>query len=159
LARPSKYRPEFAEQAESLCKLGATDADLAAFFKVDERSINNWKDAHPEFLQSLKDAKTFSDERVERSLFERANGYSHPAIKIAVNASGDVTQVPFVEHYPPDTTAAIFWLKNRRPDRWRDVTRNEITGADGAELHLAGHEAAAKVAAILAVIKARVDEG
>jgi len=62
---------------------------------------------------------------VERSLYHRAVGYSHDAVKILTVARGDgrseVVQVPYVEHYPPDTTAAIFFLKNRRPDRWRDT--------------------------------------
>jgi hypothetical protein len=123
--RPSLYQPIYAEQAAKLCALGATDADLADFFGVVVNTIDNWKHAHPEFLGSLKNAKATADGEVERSLFRRAMGYEHDAVKIMAVADGQgigshIEQVPYVERYPPDTTAAIFWLKNRQPDRWRD---------------------------------------
>jgi hypothetical protein len=119
MARPSAYRSLFAEQALKLCKLGATDKELADFFSVTEKTINTWKINFPEFLQSLKRGKQESDERVEQSLYRRALGYSHDAVKIFHDAAG-TTAVPYVEHYPPDTTACIFWLKNRKPGEWRD---------------------------------------
>lgn len=120
MARPSKYKPEFCEQAAKLCRLGATDRELADFFEVREQTITNWKSEHPEFLASLKLAKEESDNRVEQSLYRRALGYSHDAVKILLTKDGDVYREEYVEHYPPDTTACIFWLKNRRPDQWRD---------------------------------------
>jgi hypothetical protein len=52
--RPSSYRPEYAVQAEKFCRLGATDRELADFFEVSEQTINAWKEAHPEFLESLR---------------------------------------------------------------------------------------------------------
>ncbi len=131
MGRPTDYRPEYAEQARNYCLLGATDKDLAGFFDVSEQTINAWKSAHPEFLESLKAGKDMADGQVAERLFRRAMGYSHDAVKIAVNASGDVTEVPFIEHYPPDTTAAIFWLKNRQPGRWRDVKAQEVSAPGG----------------------------
>lgn len=118
--RPSKYKPEYAEQAAKLCALGATDRDVADFFKVAESTLNLWKIEHPEFSESLKVAKEVADKRVEQSLYRRALGYSHDSVHVS-NYQGDVTLTPIVEHYPPDTTAAIFWLKNRKPEEWRDV--------------------------------------
>lgn len=118
--RPTKYRPEFCEQASKLCKLGATDRELADFFGVKEWTINRWKAEYPEFSHALKLAKEESDNRVEQSLYRRALGYSHDAVKILLTKDGDVYREEYVEHYPPDTTACIFWLKNRRPDAWRD---------------------------------------
>lgn len=131
--RPSSYRSEYAKQAYHLTLLGATDADMARAFDVDERTINRWKEDHDAFCQSLKQGKAEADARVARSLFHRANGYSHPAVKIITVADGNnqgshVEQVPYVERYPPDTTAAIFWLKNRRPDLWRDKQDVEHSG-------------------------------
>lgn len=121
MARPSSYKPEYAGQASKLCELGATDSELADFFGVDERTVNNWKTSHPEFFQSLKAGKALADDRVERSLYQRAVGYTHDAVKIVADAkTGESLAVPFREHYPPDTTAAIFWLKNRRSSEWRD---------------------------------------
>lgn len=120
MARPSKFRPEFVQQAEKLSGFGLTDREIADFFGVDERTLNRWKHDHDGFCQALKVGKEQSDARVEQSLYRRALGYSHDAVKIAINAQGEVTQVPYVERYPPDTTAAIFWLKNRKPLEWRD---------------------------------------
>lgn len=125
--RPSSYRPEYAEQAQKLCRFGATDADLADFFGVTEQTVNNWKDAHPEFFESLNAGKDVADERVVQSLYQRALGYSHSAVKIFANG-GDVIEAPYTEHYPPDTTACIFWLKNRRKDQWRDKQDVEHSG-------------------------------
>lgn len=135
--QPTAYRSEYAQQAYKLCLLGATDKDLASFFSVSEATINNWKQAHHDFLESLKGGKEQADANVAKSLYRRALGYSHDAVKILAVANGNnmgssVEQVPYIERYPPDTTAAIFWLKNRRPDVWRD--KHEVTGADGGPL-------------------------
>ena len=119
--RVSPYQDVFAEQAQKLCKLGATDAELADFFKVDVRTIYRWAQRHEGFSQALKSGKEESDERVERSLYHRAIGYSHDAVKIFMPAGAEKpVYAPYTEHVPPDTTAGIFWLKNRRPDLWRD---------------------------------------
>lgn len=136
MARPSAYRPEYAEQARKLCLLGAIDKDLAEFFGVSETTINNWKVAQPEFLESLKAGKVKADATVAQSLYRRAVGYAHPAVKILTVADGSnlgshVEQVPYTERYAPDTAAAIFWLKNRRPDLWRDKQDVEHAGEVG----------------------------
>lgn len=130
MGRPSKYDPAFAGQAAKLCALGATDRDLGDFFEVSEQTINAWKITFPEFLESLKVGKDAADNRVEQSLYRRALGYSHDAVKI-LTVEGKVVQEPFVEHYPPDTTACIFWLKNRRKSEWRDRIEQEHSGPEG----------------------------
>jgi hypothetical protein len=131
--RPSGYKPEYAVQAEKLCALGATDLEVADFFGIAVATVSNWKNEHPDFLEALKSGKDKSDERVERSLYHRAIGYTFDAVKIFNGKSG-VVQVPYREHVPPDTTACIFWLKNRRKAEWRD--RHEHTGADGGPINL-----------------------
>lgn len=138
MARPTSYKPEYAEQAEKLCKLGATDKELADFFGVDERTINRWKDTKPEFCQSLKTGKLLADANVAERLFQRAMGYSHEAVKIFPNGGPEngPQLVPFVEHYPPDTTAAIFWLKNRQPAKWRDKVVSENVGKDDGPIQI-----------------------
>lgn len=133
MGRPSSFRPEFCKQAFKLCLLGATDAELARFFEVSESTIANWKNEHPEFLEALKDGKEEGDAKVAQSLYRRALGYSHRAVKIVADAkSGAEHIVPYTEHYPPDTTACIFWLKNRRPDLWRDRQQHEHSGTVNA---------------------------
>jgi hypothetical protein len=117
--RPTDYRPEYAEQARKLCELGATDADIADFFKVSDRSIYRWAAKFPEFSQALKAGKAASDDRVERSLYHRAVGYTFDSEKVFQHQGG-IIRAKTKEHVPPDTTACIFWLKNRRRDEWRD---------------------------------------
>lgn len=133
--RPTDFKPEFVKIAAHLCeKLGATDREVADYLNVAESTIYKWKLEHPEFSEALKINKDACDGRVEKSLYRRAMGYSHDAVKISVNAQGMETITPFTEHYPPDTTAAIFWLKNRKPNEWRDKTDHEHTGKDGKDL-------------------------
>lgn len=121
---PSLYKPEYAEQTRKLCLLGATDAELADFFNVAESTINNWKEAHPEFLESIRKGKEIADAEIADSLYNRAKGYSHPEDKI-FQYEGAPIIVPTVKHYPPDTAAAIIWLKNRQPKKWRDKQPDE----------------------------------
>ena len=128
--RPTKFKPEFIEQAEKLCKLGATDIELADFFGVEARTLYRWKGENEAFCQSLKAGKAEADSRVERSLFARATGYEHDEVDIRVVANA-IVQTPVRKYYPPDTTAAIFWLKNRKPKEWRETKAVELTGANG----------------------------
>lgn len=121
MGRPTKYRPEFVEQARKLAALGATDREAADFFEVDEATIHRWKHTHPDFCESLKVGKDVADERVVQSLYRKAIGYSFDSVKYH-SYEGCVTETPCVEHVPPSDTAAIFWLKNRRPAEWRDKT-------------------------------------
>lgn len=119
LGRPTKYKDIDLKQVEALAKKGWTDSEMASFFEVHEATWYRWKHKHPDFCESLKNWKEFADDIVERSLFERATGYAHPEDKIFMH-EGEETVVPTVKHYPPDTTAMIFWLKNRKPEQWRD---------------------------------------
>lgn len=122
VGRPSKFKPEFVAQAVKLTALGATDREIADFFEVDERTLYRWKHESAEFCQALKAGKGEADDRVERSLYRRAVGYTYDAVKIFMPAGAEApVYAPFEEHVPPDVTAGIFWLKNRRPDQWRDA--------------------------------------
>jgi len=124
MARPSKYKSEFDTQAYKLCLLGATDKQLADFFEVNVDSIHEWKKVHGSFSDSLKRAKETADSLVARSLFKRAVGFKHKDVKI-FQYEGSPVIVPFTAYYPPDTTAQIFWLKNRKPEYWRDKQDQE----------------------------------
>lgn len=127
MARPTKYKPEYASQAAKLCLLGATDAQLADFFEVSVSTINLWKVQHSEFSESIKVPKALADERVEQSLFRRAMGYEHDEVDIKV-VDKEIVMTPIRKYYPPDTTAMIFWLKNRSPGQWRDKVEQEHSG-------------------------------
>ena len=126
--RPTKYKKEYCEQAYKLCLLGATDAELADFFEVDEATLNRWKLAHDDFRESLKRGKTIADAEVSEKLLHRAKGYSHEDVHIT-NYQGEITITPIIKHYAPDPTSMIFWLKNRQKDKWRDKQDHEHTGS------------------------------
>lgn len=135
LGRPPKYKPELAKQAEKLCLLGATNDNLADFFEVSTRTIERWKVEHAEFCRALKAGKDAADDTVERSLYQRAVGYEQDAVKIFMpRGAVEPVYAKYRERLAPDTTACIFWLKNRRPEAWRDKHDHEVTGKDGAPL-------------------------
>lgn len=128
--RPTVYKKEYAKQATSLAALGATDMELADFFEVEVRTIYRWKHDHPAFCQALKAGKEASDERVERSLYQKAIGYEQDDVKIFMPAGADQpVYAPYRAKIAPDTTAAIFWLKNRRSQEWRDKQEMGHIGA------------------------------
>lgn len=136
MGRPTTFSERLAERVlQVAAKEGATDAQLAHAAGVSLATFKRWKAKYPDFRAALKDAKTFADELVEASLFARAVGFKAPAIKIFCTKGGVIVTERYTENYPPDTTAAIFWLKNRRPDLWRDVSQTKLTDGDGNPLN------------------------
>ena len=84
--RPTKYKPEYVQFAKQLAKLGATDAGLADAFQVRISTIRLWMNIYPEFSEAIRVGKDAANKRVERSLYERANGYGYDAVKIFMPA-------------------------------------------------------------------------
>lgn len=123
-----------------MAERGATDREIAEECGVTERTLNRWKHTIEGFAEQLKLGKEVADERVEQSLYRRATGYTFDASKV-FQYRGQAVVVEHVEHVPPDTTAAIFWLKNRRKDEWRDK-------------HVVEHEGSVDVAARLEAVRA-----
>ena len=135
--RPTDYQAAYCEGAAFVAKLGATDAEVADFFKVNVATIYRWKNTHQDFCEALKVGKAECDDRVVRSLYHRAVGYEQQAVKIFMPAGADApVYAPYTERIAPDTTAAIFWLKNRNPAEWRDRQNIEHTGKDGGAIKL-----------------------
>lgn len=140
VGRPTSFKEEYAELAYKYCLLGATDKDLAQFFEVTETTINNWKNDHTEFFESIKKGKSEADAIIASSLYNRAKGAiinQQQAFKVKTvtyNDKGQKTEIESIEivnlqqEQPPDTTAGIFWLKNRKPDRWRDKIETQHSG-------------------------------
>src|SRR5262245_39050438 len=115
--RKPTWRDGNLEQASKLAALGLTDAEMADFFGVSTKTFTRWKLSKPEFCLALKAGKDVADARVEQRLYERAVGYSVETEKVLC-WRGKVIRVKSVLHHPPDTTACIFWLKNRQPEKW-----------------------------------------
>lgn len=135
MARPSKYNVEYAEQARKLCLLGSTDAELADFFEVAESTINLWKQEHKQFSESIKKGKAQADADVADRLYQRAMGFEHPDVHLS-NFQGHVTETPITKVYAPDPTAAIFWLKNRQRDKWRDKVDSSVEHSGGMTVEI-----------------------
>lgn len=125
--RPTKYKAEYVKTAKALAKLGATNPEMAEAFGVSLSTLKLWVVQHAEFSAAIKLGKDVADERVVDALYNRAMGYSHEDTDVRV-VDGAVVLTPLMKHYPPDTGAAIFWLKNRRPDEWRDKQEIEHSG-------------------------------
>lgn len=138
--RPSLYRPEYDEQAYKLCLLGATDKEIADFFDVDERTINNWKVEHPQFFQSVRAGKKVSDMEVASSLFQTTQDRivkEQQAFKtknVFYNEEGKRVEEERIEIVevdkviPADFRSQQFWLKNRKADSWRDKQDIDLKG-------------------------------
>ena len=89
----------------------------------------------PTFMDSIKKGKSVADSNVAANLYRRSIGYEYMEVTTETDASGETPTVKSrktTKHLAADPTSMIFWLKNRRPDLWKD--RREITGKDGSEL-------------------------
>lgn len=133
--RPSKIKDEMAVRfAAYLAGEGKTDAQIAKEMGVTEQTVNNWKKAEPSFFESLKIEKEKADSSVEKSLYQRACGYTAPDEKIFYDSkTGEPVKVKTFKHYPPDPTSMIFWLKNRQPKKWRDKVDEKDESIDEME--------------------------
>jgi DNA-binding XRE family transcriptional regulator len=131
--RPSKYNKDYTPKlAEAYAMTGLTDKEIASKLGITESTIHKWKLDHPEFSESLKKGKSNPDDVVEASLYKRAIGYENPnAVKIFMPAGSEKpVYAPYTEYYPPDVMAIIYWLNNRRPDRWRKNQDKDNTTKD-----------------------------
>jgi hypothetical protein len=131
--RPTKYKAEYCKQAEKLCDKGFIDTDIADFFAVDVATINRWKLKYPIFCESLKKGKRHSDSKVVDSLYKRALGYEFVETKEESGDSGKKTTIT-TRQMAGDTTAQIFWLKNRDPENWRNNPEPADEGTSGDPL-------------------------
>lgn len=114
------YRREYDYMAEvAAAELGATDAQLAKLFGVTRKSICKWKTDHPSFGEALRSGKVEADNRTQRSLFQRANGYTYTERKTLTTKDGREEVVIHERHVPPNVDACLKWLYNRRPNEWR----------------------------------------
>lgn len=122
--RPTSFREEYVEQARKLAELGHTDAEMAKFFGIGYETFRNWRSRWPQLSKALIVGKEVADNRVERSLYQKAVGF-HVAAEKVFCSEGAIVRAKITQYYPPDTGAAIFWLKNRRG--WTDRAQIEFT--------------------------------
>ena len=124
--RKTKYDERYhVPWAHSLAMMGKTSDEIAAEPGVARSTIYGWMGAHPEFSDAIKHGKAVADAKVVESLYAKACGEAVRVTKrkrdVLDPNKGKVTLTEVAEeHLPPDTTAMIFWLKNRQPELWRD---------------------------------------
>lgn len=123
--RPTTYRKEFAKIAADVCARGATNVEIANALNISTTTLTEWQRKYQEFAVAIKDAKTEYDQKVEEALYRRATGYD----KSITKADKDGNPFSVEQHFPPDPTSMIFWLKNRQPKRWRDKAEVEHQGS------------------------------
>lgn len=131
--RPTLWDERNIAIAEALAGLGATDLEIAQAFEVSIRTIHRWKLEYPAFREALQMGKDAADKKVEESLFKRATGYSFDSEKVFF-VDGEAHRVETIEHVPPDTKAAMWWLQNRNPKEWRDVRHIKHDVEEGGTL-------------------------
>jgi len=138
------YKPEFVEQARNMCRLGATDEELAEHFEVCVRTIYRWRNTHEEFAEAVVVGKEHADARVERALYSRAVGCSVERTKVFKHA-GDPKPVyaTYKHHFPPNPNAALHWLRVRQPRKWqiREEVKSDPNAKEMIEKALARAEA------------------
>ena len=147
MAGRGKYKYWLSEEGQiklsGWAKSGLTDEQIAKRMRVSRSTLNVWKDKYPEIKASICEEKDIVDFKVENALLKRALGYtSVERIKERHynNVSKQFELVVVKEIHkdiPPDNAAAMFWLKNRKPDVWRDrvekpVDQGQIEAATSA---------------------------
>lgn len=120
---------------EGWARDGLADEQIAHNIGISRGTLYDWKKAYPDISNALKRGKEVVDIEVENALLKRAMGYDYVEERVEVNGNGKRKVTQTTKHVPGDTTAQIFWLKNRRPDKWRDkpmptAEGNEVTIVD-----------------------------
>ena len=105
---------------EGLARDGLTDEQLAQKMGIATGTLYEWKKSYPEISEALKRGKEVVDIEVENALLKRALGYDYTEERVEISEKDGRKVIQNTKHIAADTTAQIFWLKNRRPDRWRD---------------------------------------
>lgn len=107
---------------------GLTEEQIAHNMGIAVSTLGNWKKSHLEILEALKKGKEVVDIQVENALLKRALGYEFVEITKELTDAGLLVTKEVTKQQAPDTTAAIFWLKNRKPNEWRDKSQTELSG-------------------------------
>ena len=126
---------------EGWARDGLTDEQIARNMGISPSTLYEWKKKYPEISEVLKKGKEVVDRQVENALLKRALGYDYEEVKTLiedVDGKKKKKVEKTVKHIAPDVTAQIFWLKNRRPDKWRDKQDIEHSGAIKNEIDMSG---------------------
>nr|DAK49218.1 MAG TPA: terminase small subunit [Caudoviricetes sp.] len=103
---------------------GLIDEQIATNIGISYSTFKEWKKKFPDFSAALKKGKDVVDREVENALYKSAIGFTYE--EETVTNAGDVVLVK--KYSKPNTTAQIFWLKNRKRNQWTDKSEVEVAG-------------------------------
>lgn len=136
-------QPEGLLKLEGWARDGLTDEQIAANMGIGYSTLQTWKSKYQDIQDTLKKGKEVVDIQVENALLKRALGYKYDEVTkeigtVVDDESGEIVKVMVetkrvTKEVQADVTAAIFWLKNRRPDKWRD--KQEIGHSGSVEVN------------------------
>ncbi len=122
---------------EGWARDGLTDEQIAEKMDIRTSTLYEWKNKYSEISEALKKGKEVVDTEVENALLQKALGITKTVTKpikvkeVLYDNGKRISEKEHIEYadeeiyIPPDTTAQIFWLKNRKPDKWRDKQKKE----------------------------------
>lgn len=122
--------PEGLLKIEGWARDGLTNEQIAGNMGISRETLNQWSKKYPDISDALKKGKEVVDRQVENALLKRALGYKYEEKKIEKGPDGSKATIT-IKEVAPDVTAQIFWLKNRKPDQWRDKRDIEHSGEIG----------------------------
>ena len=117
--------PEGLLKIEGWARDGLTDEQIAIKIGIRRETLYAWKKDFPNISNALKRGKEVVDRQVENALLKRALGYEYEEVKEKFENGICVERTITKKEVVADTTAQIFWLKNRKPDEWRDKPEAE----------------------------------
>ncbi len=131
--RPVKYDTKFNKIVYKLALLGAKNKQIADSLSITEVTFYEWRNTKPQFSNALKKGREDADAAVAESTFRNAIGYSLIETDVRV-VNGELVQTKIKKNYPPNPTSAIFWLKNKQPDIWKDKQEVLNSGEIGVKV-------------------------
>ncbi len=129
--RDSDYHPSMNEQARKLALLGQTNEEIAEFFDIHISTFYRWQKENSAFREAVNEGKIAADANVADSFYRRATGEHVEIEKVVKNQqTGEHSVLKVMSYIPGDPSAALNWLKNRQPSKWRDkqVVEQTVSG-------------------------------
>lgn len=126
MRRLAKGKYEYWLTAEGLLRLGAwardglTDEQISKNIGISRKTLAEWKNRFSDICDTLKKNKEVADIEVENALHKRAVGYKTVEQRVEESEKDGKKIITISKEVAPETAAAIFWLKNRQPNKWRD---------------------------------------
>ena len=105
---------------EGWARDGLTDEQIARNCRISRQTLNEWRNTYPAISDAIKKGKEVVDILVENALLKSALGYTYNETKTEIFPDGTTKVTHAIKEMPPNATAQIFWLKNRKPKEWRD---------------------------------------